>query len=284
MVTVTTKYTGKSTSVDGITEHDWLNLAQEDIPQNQQICTLSDLKQMMDIAALGQAARAYKSEKCPIKRRIQGDKVIIIYDATILVRRSASLAGNYDLIPSEGTLSLGQTIQRAKSESYTLDYQADLFLGWLPIFDPQISWRSKVKNIDKIRVFAPKIPEEHNGYIYWPEAYRGSCEVAGQEILDKYILPIEHQQGYKYDKTVLITAEWGLEDIDGNRQSVQLEVKPPQCWIDEANKCAADIFAAFGQINDGDGGADWNVNYGPITKKVWIGPCSGKILKVENLL
>ena len=280
MVTVSAKYTGQQSET---TQQDWLVLEQEDVPSSQQICTVNDLRGMLSSAMVGQSARSYVSDTCPIKRRVDGSNVIISYAATILVHRSATLFNNYDLIPSEGRLSIGTTVQRAKKEKYELNNEAIVFLGWLPIAQPQGAWLTKVFNADKIRVFAPETPDSDNGYLYYPEAYKGQVEVSGRAIIDKYSLTIDHQQGTKFDKTILLTAEWGPEDENGNRESVQIDVRPPQCWVDEANKCAdPDLFAPFGSTGDGDGDWDYNLNAG--YTRVYIGFCSGDVKKTEQVI
>lgn len=281
MVTVSVKYAGKESG--GSAQQDWLVLEQQDIPSSQQICTVNDIEKMFNHAMTGQSARSYVSDSCPVKRRMQGSKVIISYDATILVHRSAALFNNYDLTPSEGQLSSGTTVQRSYNGKYELENEAIVFLGWLPAGQPQSAWLTKVFNADKIRVFAPETPDSDNGYLYYPEAYKGHVEVSGRAIIDKYTLTIDHQQGAQFDKTILLTAEWGPEDENGNRESVQIEVKPPQCWIDEANKCAdPDLFAPFGDPGDDDG--EWNFNLNTGHTVVYIGFCSGEIKKTEQVI
>lgn len=282
MVTVSVKYTGQQS--DGAARQDWLVLEQEEVPSSQQICTVNDMQKMLNHAMTGQAARSYVSDSCPVKRRIHGGKVIISYDATVLVHRSAALFNNYDLTPSEGRLSIGTTVTVSKKEKYKLKNEAIVFLGWLPAVQPQSAWLTKVFNTDKVRVFAPAIPDTDNGYLYYPEAYKGQVEVSGRAIVDKYTLTIDHQQGTQFDKTILITAEWGPEDENGNRESVQIEVKPPQCWIDEANKCAdPNLFAPFGETEDGDG-VEWNFNLNAGYTVVYIGFCGGEIKKTEQVI
>jgi len=284
MVTVSVKYTGQQSET---TRQDWLVLEQEDVPSSQQICTVNDLRKMLSGAMVGQSARSYVSDACPIKRRIEGSKVIISYDATVLVHRSSGLFNNYDLIPSEGRLSIRSMVQRSKKENYELKNEALVFLGWLPVGQPQCSWLTKVFNVDKVRIFAPALPDSDNGYLYFPEAYKGHVEVSGHAIIDKYRLTIDHQQGAQFDKTILLTAEWGPEDEYGNRESVQIEVNPPQCWIDEANKCAdPDLFAPFGSAGDGDGDGDgeWNYTLNAGYTLVYIGFCGGEIKKTERVI
>ena len=283
MVTISVKYTGQQSEAS--VQQDWLVLEQEGVPSSQQICTVNKLREMLSIAMVGQSARSYVSDACPVKRRIEGSKVIISYDATILVHRSSGLSNNYDLIPSEGRLSIGSTVQRSKKQKYELKNEAIVFLGWLPIAQPQGAWLTKVFNIDKIRVFAPGSPDSDNGYLYYPEAYKGQVEVSGRAIIDKYTLTIDHQQGAQFDKTILLTAEWGPEDEYGNRESVQIEVKPPQCWIDEANKCAdPDLFAPFGSAGDDDGDGEWNYNLNAGYTRVYLGFCSGDVKKTEQVI
>lgn len=289
MPNVSLQYAG-GTAAGSTVQQDWLVLEQQDPDSSQQIATLADLGNLFRRAMLQQSARSYVSPACPLSRRRQGNKVFISYTATILVHRSASLIGKYDLIPSEGRLSGGITVQRQMRKSYELEQEAILFLSWLPAFPPQIAWLSKVYNEEQLRVFAPELSSQANGYLYFSEAYKGSLEVSGPAIIDKYSFTFEHQQGYKYDKTILLTAAWGPEDVNGNRQSVQLEVKPPQCWIDEANKCPEENLWAdfgfpgpedegpFGDLGDDDDPSKWGIT---ISRKHWllyIGFCSGKIL------
>lgn len=289
MVTVAARYTGATQST--VASDDWLVMEQQQVPESQQICTVEELQKMLNHAMTGQSAKSYVSDKCPIKRRRQGNKVIISTDITILVHRSTSLANNYDLIPSEGRLSLGVTVQRQVRRPYKLDRDGILFLEWLPAVQPRVGWLTKIFDNDGNRVFVPGIPDSINGYLYFAQSLKGELEVSGQAIIDRYTLTIEHQQGYQFDKIILLTAEWGPEDQDGNRKSAQLKVKPPQCWIEEANKCAdPDLFADFGSIfggdgdGDGAGDADWDFTLNAGYWRVYVGFCSGEIKKKERVV
>ena len=275
-------YSGPATGA--LAEQDWVIAQQRDIPQSQQICTVNDLRSMMSMASVGLPASSYTSDSCPITRRAgPGGSVIASCRIEILIHRSVSLAGAYDMIPSEGKLSIGQLAYLSWSKPYDLNYEATTQLGWLPASTPRYAWLTKVKNADKIRVFAPQISSQLNGFVYFAEAYRGTVQVSGTAVVDRYYLTIEHQQGYKFDKTILLTVEYGPADINGQRKSVRLDVKLPQCAIDEFNKCAGNEFSLFGKINNGDGADKWNVFYGPWTWEVSIGGCSGDILKDEKI-
>jgi len=280
MPTVSLTYSGTDQSATAT--QDWLILEQDSIPQSQQQCTAQDIKAMLALAAVGQPATSYTSDKCPVSRRIgTGGSIIASYSANILVHRSISLDNNYDLTQSEGRLSLGQTIHRKKETDISIDYRQVVQLGWLPAGIPQYGWLTKIKDIARNRVFLPEKPDQDNGFLYFQEEYKGRVEVSGRAIVDKYILTIEHQQGFKWDKKVLLTAEWGAEDENGNRKSVQLEIKLPKCVEDEFNKCPGDAFSLLGQ--EETSGEPWNVFWGEDSWKVWIGACSGKILKDEKL-
>ncbi len=280
MPTVQLQYAGGEGA--GTVKQDWLVMEQQEVPQSQKIATIPDIVKLYRYAMLQQSARAAVSDNCPVQRQQQGDSVVISYTATIFVHRSAGLAGKYDLTPSEGKLSPCLTTQRIMRKNYELDNDAILFLGWLPSTSAQAAWLSKVYNPENIRVFAPEIDSQANGYLYFPEAYSGSVEVSGPALVDMYFLTIYHRQGYIFDRKILLTAEWGPEDVNGQRQAVQIEVKPPQCWIDEANKCADDD--AYDDSGDGTGddkNLDWNFTLRRARWKLYIGFCSGKIVSRE---
>ena len=294
MTVVNALYKGAGT--DTVAVDDWLVMEQQQVPQSQQIATVDDVQKIFYHSMLQQSAKSYVSDICPVKRRLVNGKVIISCDITILVHHSEGLANkNYDLTPSEGRLSLGVTVQRKIKKPYKLNRDAILFLEWLPAVPPTVGWLTKIFDNDRNRVFAPGIPESNNGYLYFEQAYKAELEVSGTAIIDRYTLTIDHQQGYKFDKTILLTAEWGPSDADGNRKSAVLEVKPPQCWIDEVNKCpTGDLFADFGYpggLDGGDGldggefgagGGIFNLNAG--YWKIYIGFCSGEIKKKENVV
>ena len=284
MTAVTALYKGPGTGTVAV--EDWLVMEQQQVPQSQQICTVDDLQKMLDHAMLGQSAKSYVSDKCPVKRRLVNGKVIISCDITVLVHRSGGLANqNYELTPSEGRLSAGVTVRRQVRRPYKLDRDAILFLEWLPAVPPTVGWLTKVFDNDKNRVFIPGIPDSNNGYLYWDQAYKAELEVSGLAVVDKYTLTIDHQQGYQFDKTILLTAEWGPEDADGNRKSATIEVKPPQCWIAEANKCpTGDLFADLGNPFGGDGDADWNFTLNAGYWRIYVGFCSGKFRKKERVV
>ena len=288
MTTITALYKGANAGTVAV--DDWMVMEQQQVPQSQQICTVGDLHKMLDHAMLGNSAKSYVSDQCPVSRRLVNGKVIISCDITILVHRSEGLTNqNYDLTPSEGSLSLGVTVQRQVRKPYKLDRDAILFLEWLPAVQPTVGWLTKVFDNDRNRVFVPGIPDSVNGYLYWDQAYKAELEVSGTAVMDRYTLTIDHQQGYKFDKTILLTAEWGPEDADGNRKSATLEVKPPQCWIDEANKCpTGDLFADLGYPFSGDGGetgeADWDFTLNDGYWRVYVGFCSGEIKKKERVV
>ena len=276
----------KDAGTGTVAVEDWLVMEQQQVPQSQQICTVDDLQKMLDHAMLGQSAKSYVSDQCPVKRRLVNGKVIISCDITVLVHRSEGLANqNYDLTPSEGRLSAGVTVRRQVRRPYKLDRDAILFLEWLPAVPPTVGWLTKVFDNDRNRVFAPGVPDSNNGYLYFEQAYKAELEVSGWAIVDRYTLTVDHQQGYKFDKTILLTAEWGPEDADGNRKSATIEVKPPQCWIDEANKCpTGDLFADLCYPFGGDGDAGWNFNLNAGYWRVYVGFCSGEIKKKERVV
>lgn len=284
MTAVTALYKGDALGTVAV--DDWLVMEQQQVPQSQQICTVDDLKKMMNHAMLGNSAKSYVSDQCPVKRRLVNGKVVISCDITILVHRSEGLANqNYDLIPSEGSISGGVTVQRQIRRPYKLTRDAILFLEWLPAVQPVVGWLTKVFDNDKNRVFEPGIPDSVNGYLYFEEAYKAELEVSGTAIIDRYTLTIDHQQGYRFDKTIILTAEWGPEDKGGNRKSATLVVKPPQCWIGEANKCpTGDLFADLGYPFGGDGSASWNFTLNAGYWRVYVGFCSGEILKKERVV
>lgn len=287
MPTVQVQFSGGETA--GTTAaQDWLVMEQQQVPQSQKIATVPDIVKLLRYAMLQQSARAAVSDNCPVQRQRRGEQVIISYTATIFVHRSAGLDGRYDLIPSEGKLSPCMATQRKMRKDYDLEDDAILFLGWLPSTLAEAAWIAKIYNPEGIRVFAPEIASQSNGYLYFPEAYSGAVEVSGYALVDVYFLTIYHQQGYVFDRKILLTAEWGPEDVNGNRQSVQLEIKPPQCWIDEASKCAEeekfggeDDGGGLGEDDDGedDGQGNWNFTLRRAHTILRIGFCSGKILQ-----
>jgi hypothetical protein len=281
MPVVTHKYTGADDTT--VVVDDWLVMEQQQVPQSQQICTVDDLQKMFGHAMTEQSVKSYVSDQCPVKRRVVNGKIVISCDLTILVHRSKGLKNqNYDMTPSEGRLSGGVTVVRQVRRPYKLDRDGILFLEWLPAVQPSVGWLTKIFDNDKNRVFIPGIPDSVNGYLYWDQAYKAELEVSGTAIIDRYTLTIDHQQGYKFDKTILLTAEWGAADADGNRKSATLEAKPPQCWIDEANKCAPDDL--FGGDGDDDGDADWDFTLNAGYWRVYVGFCSGEIKDKERVV
>lgn len=279
MITVNTTYAGDPSEVAA---QDWLILEQTDIPQSQQICTINDLKSLLSVAMSGQSALSYVSENCPVSERLtSGGKVMASYKATVYVHHSEGL--DYDLTPSEGDISMRFRTTVQKNESYDLRYEAFKGLGWRPETVPQYTWLTRVRDQNGLRVFSPKDPTQDNGYLYFDQGYKGTLKVSGGAAVDRYTVTIEHQKGYKYDKTILLTAEWGPEDADGNRESAQIEIGIPTCVKDEFEKCATDKFSDFGKPDDGIGDEDEIGAVKEARKRVYIGKCTGKELGVEKI-
>lgn len=245
---------------------DWLNINQDKIDERFNSVTTAKFRQMVIAAITGGSPYDVLTDQCPVRRRTTPDGVVASYTATVLVNRSATLDGQYNLVCEGYDVRGPYKRYRQKGGELWTEAKEIIELGWLPLSfsarqdygpTPPLSW------------------EQENGFFYPSSAEYALFWVSGVAEVDVWEILVEHQQGEKFpDKTVLSEVYWGENEYEA------LEVKIPGWVLSAFNECPKS-----GAIDgDGSGGGDPSGEYwiqlNP-TRFIYYNACSGDFLEIR---
>lgn len=233
----------------------WLNLEQDKIDERFNSVTIQKFRQMFMVAITGGNPYDVLKDQCPVRRRTTPDGVVASYTATVLVNRSTSLEGQYNLV-CDGYEVKGpyKRTRRKRGELWT-DAKEVVELGWLPrTFS---AWQST----------GPRPPltwTQSNGFFYPSSAEYALFEISGLAEVDVWEILVEHQQGQSFqDSSVIAEAYWGANEYE------TIEVKIPGC-----------VLSAFNECSDESSGEYWfELNAG--TRYVYYNSCTGELLEIR---
>lgn len=246
----------KSEAVDESGKHNWLNVKQAKIPEDQKIATLNDVGMMLTKLQSGRSAyTAIKS--CPVRKSQASGAWKASYTAEVEVHHAEGL--EYELeITKDGELLEAQGPGLAfdlRSESFDVDYNQTQQIGFLAA-DGSFSgtWEGAVydEQGDSIAI-KPDITHD-DGFAYIDEPVFGTFRASGTAKFDRWRAEIEHQLGSKWSSSLWAVAWWPAGIERKYQKSFECEIKLPQCVIDAMNECASD--GSGDGSGDGDGGDD----------------------------
>lgn len=255
----------------------WLELEQAEIPLDQEVAKEKDIYSMFNLASMGQSARAYRSGRCPIQRSFLGDKIVARATLQFYVHHSDGL--DYTIEPSEGTLSR-QPIKvfRHKDKYIKTEYLEQFQLGWLPQEGTFFSFFATPCYDKKRRLVKNPEVVQDDGFVYVKGAVWSALKVSGTAVCDKWSLPIEHEQGKRFNRKIFVDAVWFEAE---QRKSKRLELKVSKCIEDEFNKCPyeADPLSLTGD-GQGNGSDYWNFRLNYSSALIEYSGCNGAVLEI----
>ena len=255
----------------------WIELEQAEIPLDQERATKGDIYAMLNIAAIGQSARSYRSGRCPVARKFSKDGIVVSTRVQFYVHRSTNF--NYTIEPSEGVLSSNPVkVFRQKKDHIKTEYNEQFRLGWNPVKGSFVG-NFSTDCYDKKRrlVKRPEVIQD-DGFVYVKGAVWAVFSVSGTAWCDKWTLTINHQQGERFAREIFVDAVW----YEGNvRKYKRLKLKLSGCVVDEFNKCPYGVdpndLTGDGQ---GDGSDFWDVRVNYSSAVIVYSQCDGSVLKI----
>lgn len=246
---------------------DWLNLEQDRIDERFNSVTTQKFRQMVIATITGGSPYDVLTDQCPVSRRTTPDGVVASYTATVIVNRSASLEGQYNLVCDGYEVSGPTRRSRRKGGELWTDAKEVVELGWLPLsFSARQEWGP-----------IPALTwEESNGFFYPSAADYALFWVSGLAEVDVWKILIEHQQGQEFpDKTVLVEAYWGENEYES------LEVNIPGCVLDAFNECPKSKAGSIPGDGTTDPSGEYWIELNSKTRYVYYNACTGEILTVR---
>ena len=260
--TITAKEPSRDTSLT-----DWLNLEQDQINERFNSVTAQKFRQMINAAITGGSPYDVLANQCPVRRRTTPEGVVASYTVTVLVNRSASLEGEYNLVCDGYEVRGPYKRFRKKGGELWTDAKEVIELGWLPL-----SFAAKQDN-------GPNPPltwEQSNGFFYPSAAEYALFWVSGLAEVDVWEILVEHQQGQKFpDKTVLAEAYWGENEYES------LEVKIPGCVLSAFNECPKSGVTNGDGSGGGDPSGEYWIELNARTRYVYYNACTGELLEIR---
>lgn len=246
---------------------DWLNLQQDEIDERFNSVAPQKFRQILIAAITGGSPYDVLTDQCPVRRRTTPDGVIASYIATVVVNRSASLEGEYNLI-CEGYEVEGPSRQyRKKGGELWTDAREVIELGWLPLsFSARQEWGPN----------SPLAWEQSDGFFYPSAAEYALFWVSGIAEMDIWEVLVEHQQGQEFpDKTVLVEAYWGENEYES------LEVKIPACVLDAFNECPENKAGSTPGDGTTDPSGEYWIELNAGTRYIYYNACTGELLEIR---
>ncbi len=252
--------TAKSTGDAALT--DWLHISQDRIDERFNSVTVQKLRQMLGVIMGGGSPYDVLTQQCPVRRRVTPDGVIASYTATVLVDRSASLEGKYNLTCDGYEVRGPYKTTRSKAGEIWTEGREVVELGWLPrTFTARQTW-------------GPTIPltwTQENGFFH-PEAGEAMFKVSGTADLDRWTILVEHQQGQPFTDTSLPVDAWW-----GDNQQAHGEILIPGCVLAALKECPNLSTGGLGDDDPATGEYWFQLNP---TRYVYYNGCTGEILLV----
>lgn len=255
----------------------WVELEVQKVPEEQDYCSVDDWMSMMALARVGASLDGYVSPTCPIRWVTDDDGGLrSVYETELIVHRSDSLSiDDYalqflgrnteetaDLKASIDLVEEGASIEYART--YELTGKRYQYIGWQPVINdlqgiPEYQWQGDIFDKGKNRVFIPENPTVIDGNLLFDPVYKGNIKVVGHAVVDRYFVSLS-TSGYKFresDRRQKIEVTWGSDQVN------EIEFEIPYCTIGEPG---------FG-----------SVSVTPVTNRVGIGACSGRVLTVKKI-
>lgn len=263
--TITAPEPGDGTGTD---QSDWLNITQDKIDPRFDSVTSDFLSTLYATVSSGGDPYSLVNHDCPVSRRITTDGVVASYRGEIIVNRSRSLEGLYELSAGQYDITGPRTGFKNKSGQLITDGRKVVELGWLPLslsvtqeypLFPQVDWI------------------QDNGYLYLTLAEYYALFLRGTAEVDIWTVHVDHQQGQNFpDSEIAITATWGDDNkVDGTH-------KIPGCTLDTFNECPKDFFGIGGQDPEQTKWKDMTLNPSP-PRKCYQDGCTGETVRCDTM-